>query len=151
VAEGIIGVGEYKRFKISTDLYKSVVAKVSDLSELDNEWIFGDPGVGKSRYARQQGEHYSKSANKWWDGYSGQKLVIIDDFGLEHKCLGHHIKIWADHYSFTAEVKNGTVTIRPAKIIVTSNYLPSEIWKGDDQTIQAVNRRFTIKNFNFRE
>jgi len=52
VAEGIIGVGEYKRFKISTDLYKSVVAKVSDLSELDNEWIFGDPGVGKSRYAR---------------------------------------------------------------------------------------------------
>jgi len=52
VDEGIIGVGEFKRFKISVDLYKSCTAKIADLTELDNEWVFGDPGVGKSRYAR---------------------------------------------------------------------------------------------------
>jgi len=151
VDEGIIGVGEFKRFKISVDLYKSCTAKIADLTELDNEWVFGDPGVGKSRYARQLGEHYSKSCNKWWDGYSGQELVIIDDVGLEHKCLGHHFKLWADHYAITAEVKNGSITIRPKRIIVTSNYTPAEIWSGDDQMVSAVTRRFKILNFNNRE
>jgi len=150
VDDGIIGVGDYKRFKISVDLYKSTTAKVADLDELDNEWVFGDPGVGKSRYARGLGEYFPKSCNKWWDGYSGQDLVIIDDFGLEHKCLGHHIKIWADRYAIKAEVKNGVVAIRPKRIIVTSNYTPSEIWKGDDQMVMAVNRRFNVINFNFR-
>jgi len=148
VDDGIIGVGDYKRFKISVDLYKSVTAKVADLTELDNEWVFGDPGVGKSRYARQLGEHFPKSCNKWWDGYAGQDVVIIDDFGLEHKCLGHHIKIWADHYAIEAEVKNGVVAIRPKRIIVTSNYTPAEIWQGDDQMVTAVTRRFKMKNFN---
>jgi len=61
VDEGVIGVGEYKRFKISVELYKSTVRKIADLDVLDNEWVFGDPGVGKSRYARTLGEIYNKS------------------------------------------------------------------------------------------
>jgi len=132
VDQGVIGVGEYKRFKISVELYKSTTRKIADLDELDNEWVFGDPGVGKSRYARTLGDIYNKSCNKWWDGYAGQDVVVVDDFGLDHKCLAYYIKIWADHYSYGAEVKNGKITIRPKRIIVTSNYTPAEIWKGDD-------------------
>ena len=30
---------------------------------------------------------YVKSLNKWWDGYSGEDVVIIDDFGPNQECL----------------------------------------------------------------
>lgn len=105
--EGFIKVGDYKRVKISIELYKSSTRKIADNSTLEHEWVYGDPGVGKSRYAREQGEYFNKPCNKWWDGYTDQDIVVIDDFGLEHKCLGHHLKIWADHYPFNAEIKNG--------------------------------------------
>lgn len=149
VDEGLINVGEYKRFKISVELYKSTVAQITDIPELVNEWVHGDPGVGKSKYARSLGPIFNKSCNKWWDGYAGQDIVVIDDLGLDHRCLGHYIKIWADHYAFGAEIKNGKIQIRPKKIIVTSNYTPKEIWKDDDQMVNAIVRRFNFKLITF--
>jgi len=53
VDEGFIKVGDYKRVKISIELYKSSTRKIADNSTLEHEWVYGDPGVGKSRYARE--------------------------------------------------------------------------------------------------
>lgn len=60
--------------------------------------------------------------------------------------MGHKLKIWVDIYAFRAEVKGGSITIRPEKIIVTSNYHPSEIW-SDDTTLEPLLRRFKIVRF----
>jgi len=71
--------------------------------------------------------------------------VVIDDFNCA--ALGYYLKIWADHYPFPAEYKGGSRDIRPDKIVVTSNYHPSEIWPNDKQQVEAILRRFTLIEF----
>lgn len=105
-------------------------------------WIHGEPGVGKSYYARQLAPNaYIKPQNKWWDSYKGQEDVLLED--LDTEVLGHYIKIWADQYAFSAEMKGCSALIRPKRFIVTSNYLPEQLFK-DPVMAQAVRRRFTF-------
>lgn len=106
-------------------------------------WIFGPPGSGKSHAARAfSSDIYLKAQNKWWDGYSGQSVVILDD--LDSNTLGHLLKIWADKYSCTGETKGGTVHLRHTKFVVTSNYSIEELWDGDENMIEAILRRFRV-------
>jgi len=52
VEDGLIKIGDYKRFKISVELYKSSTRVLECVDTLEHEWVWGDPGVGKSKYAR---------------------------------------------------------------------------------------------------
>lgn len=112
--------------------------------ELLHEWRWGPTGKGKSRPIQEglYGVPYIKTANtKWWDGYQGEEAVLIDDFDKEFWKLGYDLKIWADHYPFRAEVKGGSMMIRPKRIIVTSNWSIDEIW-NDEQLRGPLHRRF---------
>lgn len=119
---------------------------VTDRPVLDNVWIYGASGAGKSRYVRDTyPQFYSKPMSKWWDGYVNEDVVVLDDFAPEHgKFLGYFLKIWADHYAFNAEVKGGMLKIRPKIIIVTSQYNIETCFE-ESETISAIRRRFVIK------
>lgn len=115
--------------------------------DLDNAWLWGPPGIGKSSSARKTagGVYYPKQLNKWWDGYQGEDFVIIDDW--EKDChLEHHLKIWADRYDFIAETKGGAIRIRPKHIIVTSNYSMEQCFNGE--VLAAMRRRFNVHHFD---
>lgn len=122
--------------------------KVPHLTKPCGEWYYGPPDTGKSYAAWERyPDLFDKSTNKWWDGYRGEETILIDDFDRTRSELGHHLKRWADRYSFPAEQKGTTTRIRPKRIIITSNYLPSDIWSDDPVLVEAINKRFKVERF----
>ena len=129
--------------------FRALGAETRELDDTEEKhlWYWGESRTGKSRAARE--EHplaYNKMANKWWNGYRDQDHVLIEDIGEHHNVLNYHLKIWADRYPFLAEHKGGARLIRPKKIIVTSNYHPSQIW-FKDQELKPILERFDCKEF----
>lgn len=87
--------------------------------------LWGDAGSGKSRFAYENYPSlYSKSPNKWWDGYTGQTTVLLDDFYgyIPYTELLNVL----DRYPYHAEIKCGHVWAQWTTVIITSNRPPSQ-------------------------
>lgn len=52
VADGDLSIERYATVKKSIDLYRLCTLKHPDLEKLENFWIYGATGVGKSRAVR---------------------------------------------------------------------------------------------------
>jgi len=118
---------------------------------MEHLWIVGPTGSGKTSQATRDhpGAYIKDPVNRWWDGYEGQEVVIIDDFDKFQVKQGGDMKRWLDRYPFQAEFKGGMEMMRPRKVIVTSQYYPSEIW-DDEKTVEAIMRRVKVVSPNER-
>lgn len=96
------------------------------------EWFYGAPGIGKSREAHHRfPDAYIKDPrSKWWNGYRLEKEVIIDDFGPNGIDINHLLR-WFDRYKCYVEVKGEMVPLYAESFIVTSNYHPSDIFRKE--------------------
>lgn len=109
-------------------------------------WLWGETGTGKTKSAMEMaGEDYwiSSGTLKWWDGYCGQKAVIIDDFRGD-MCPLHTLLRILDRYPYRVETKGGSQWLRAKKIIITSCASPEQAyWQCTREKIGQLTRRIT--------
>lgn len=124
---------------------------VGDLKQ-KNFWLWGQPGVGKTRWATSQVEPqelYDKVDEKWWDNYDPDvhRLVLFDEVQplAADNPLSRLLIMWADAKVFSASVKGSLTVIQPRKyfFVVTSNFPPEQIFQKEI-TVRAAYRRFNV-------
>lgn len=101
--------------------------------------LWGESGAGKSRWAYENYPGlYSKPPSKWWDGYTGQDTILLDDFYgyIPYTELLNVL----DRYPYNCEIKGGYVWAQWKTVIITSNK-PPERWYS--MGLGALKRRFT--------
>lgn len=105
---------------------------------------YGAPGAGKSTALRMDDpDVYVKMPNsKWWDGYSGQKIVVFNDFtGAWFKF--HDLMAIFDPYPLMVETKGGHVQLLATEFRISSNYPPLGWYSAKCGPFSALNRRLT--------
>lgn len=112
---------------------------------------WGRTGAGKSQraWAEASFEAFPKDPNtKFWDGYTGQCHVVIDEF--RGAISISHLLRWLDRYPVIVEVKGSAVALKAQHIWITSNLSPEEWYPDlDSETKAALRRRFTsVIHFN---
>jgi len=154
VLQGLIPLCQFTLIDNAKTEMKLRMIEVPSYMPKVNYWIVGAPGIGKSRWIMETygTTIYRKQQNKWWCGYAGQRVVVIDDFDMVGACLGHYMKTWPDVYPYTGETKGGRVTPVLDSFHVTSNYTIAQIFchqkdqeKWDEQLVGAIERRFQMK------
>jgi len=134
---------------MSEKLISKRIPKTVVMETISNEWWWGDTGTGKSRLAWEKYGIicYQKMLNKWWDGYDAHPIVIIEEWSPKNEVTASALKIWADRYPFTAQIKGGVLQkIRPRKIIVISNYALRDCFP-DMRDAEPIARRFKEIHF----
>lgn len=109
---------------------------------------WGETGTGKSYKARIENPGafwLSHNNNLWWDGYTGQKTIIIDDF--YGWIQFHKLLRILDENPYQVEVKGGFRWAHWEKVIITSNKEPKEWYtneKIDYKLQESLLDRFSI-------
>lgn len=137
-------------------IYRRSFTAYRDLLRSDRDWLtecvfyWGAPGTGKSRRAFSEAgpDAYAKLPGKWFDGYSGQEHVVIDDLH-PGELTATLFKRLADRYPLRVEVKGDTTRFLAKKIWITSNHAIEDLFpdatNADD--LDAVKRRITTEEY----
>lgn len=103
-------------------------------------------------------EVYYKKCNKWWDGYRGQKIVVLEEIEPSwSRISGNLLKQLCDQYPFPVEIKGSSINkIRPLFVIMTSNYNLKQLCSKEDGTLILENydplkRRLFIVQLNNKQ
>jgi len=107
-------------------------------------YIWGKSGAGKTTTARDlfpDMEYYTKTHNKWWDGYKDEPVVLWDDIHPEEgKKSGTALKGWCDRNPVSGESKGSGVALNHEYFIMTSQYPLYRVFE-DIETYEAMERR----------
>lgn len=118
--------------------------KPTSTNHLRGVWLSGLSGTGKTKYISTLESTYFKGTNKWWDGYMGERIIILDDVDAKIWTWGiHYIKRWTDHYPVVGEIKGSHANLNHEWFIVTSNVeLDISLREVDYNHSVAIKRRF---------
>jgi len=162
--------GEMLRYAKAFDRYKMVKKEKFRKWQTKAFVFYGPSGTGKSMAAAETAEanfgsdvyhlQLTGSDRIWWDGYTGQKCVIIDEFYGQIK-ISYLLNL-LDRYPMQVETKGSYVPFLAEVIFITSNEHP-RMWYGKGSApgepskipvdvLNALQRRFegkcgTIKEF----
>jgi len=105
-------------------------------------WLWGPTGVGKTRAAiacsealsqlrdGPQDDYWISSGGlRWFDGYDGQTVAILDDFRAKHVNSFAFFLRLLDRYDMDVEFKGGFVKWSPSYIFITCPYSPESCFR----------------------
>lgn len=105
--------------------------------------IFGDTGEGKTQLAYEMYPKLYRISCKekdiWWDGYNGEKHILLDDFYGQIK-YSDMLQL-LDGYMNRVQVKGGFTYLDNDVWIITSNKAPWEWWIKMEGSRQALYNR----------
>ena len=105
-------------------------------------WYWGDTGTGKTRavYKAHPSDDIFRPINfKWWDGYDGHKVVLLDDFRKDF-CKFHELLTLLDIYPYRVECKGGSRQIQAHTFYITSAFGPGELYDNREDIEQLLRR-----------
>lgn len=109
-------------------------------------WYYGKSGAGKTKQATAFAQsYYMKDNTQWWNGYTQQECIVIDDFDRNSWNFRDLLRL-LDYYHYQGQTKGGYVKINSPYIIITCEYAPKDIFLGTE-VIQIQRRINTIIHF----
>lgn len=118
---------------------------------IDVRWYYGGTGTGKSAsvYREFGADVYRPLSEKWWDGYVGQRCVLVDDFRPKW-CTWERLLQLTDRYPLTLEVKGGAVGAGWTTFVITAPEPPSEMFAAFGEDVGQLLRRISVVRRFFR-
>lgn len=134
---------QWVQYRRSFEAYRELKHPPKDRFDLRVYVLWGDAGTGKTRYARRRGGDdcwvCSDPTLRWFDGYSQESTVIIDDYRGDGSPA--FLLRLLDVYALRVQVKGGFVAWNPTTIWITSNRNPDS-WHMEPDFLPALRRRF---------
>lgn len=137
--------GAYMRFFKSVDRVRLDHARNNKtFTKLTVTVLCGDAGTGKTRLAYEKDPDLYRlmpsDSTIWFDGYTDQKTLLIDDFYGWIK-YGYLLQL-LDGYKFQLPIKGGFTWKQWENVIITSNHHPSA-WYTNLGLTPALERRIS--------
>lgn len=125
------------------------------IKKIDIIWIMGPPGSGKSRIVHElEDDLYQPITAKWWDGYNGQKAVLLDDFRSNWCDYNYFLRL-TDMYPLTVEVKGGSYPAMWDKVYITCPHSPEKTFRyiesieDNKQVLRRITAQFDLNTMSW--
>lgn len=107
-------------------------------------WLHGPTGSGKSKhaYSLAPDAYWKPPETKWFDGYTGESTVILDDFRYTWFSFSYLLRL-LDRYPMSVENKGGSTPWIPHTIIVTCPNAPEDAYPYTGEDTGQLLRRIT--------
>jgi len=141
--------GVFVRYHKGLRVLESIVRGPRTMPERRAILLWGDTGVGKTRMAYDLFDVKDiymvfDVHTPWFDGYNGEKVVILDEMGPG--AMGfNYLKRITDLHPIAVPVKQGSVSWLPEIVILTAN-TPIENWypSARPADLDALKRRIKV-------
>lgn len=140
---------DWVRYHKSFQLYASMTIQ-QEMRDVHADVYWGVSGAGKTYKAFTENKEDAFILTRfnngvWFDGYTGQKVLIIDDFNgwIPFKFF---LRI-LDDYPLIVETKGSTAVAMWNKVIITSNTHPTEWYHSIENLAPLLRRLENIEEF----
>ena len=155
VQNGDISLFKVPQIKKALDILQNVKTSHTKKPVPKIYWFYGDTGSGKTKGAVEFAESFKKEYwishgdDKWYDGYYGQEVAILDDIRASTWSFSNLLRL-TDRYPYQVPIKGGYVWWLPKYIIITAPSRPEEVYKNHStgeawDGIEQLIRRITEK------
>lgn len=142
-------VSPYLKYQRGVDALVRDYTPKPDRSSVCVTFHYGPSGTGKTHCCHSDDAYFFDGHNGFWNGYSGQSKVILDEFG-GHVMSPLLLQRLCDRYPFDCNTKSlATNPCFATDIHICSNFLPGHWWGPNTRyNSQALYRRIHIVHYH---